>query len=125
MVPKEDTIMPTGLRVALIVGAILMLAYVLNKIRKAQLQTNDAVFWFLFAGCVVVVSIFPQIIFCISQLIGIQSPANLVFLIIVAILVIKLLGMSVENAKLKQKIDRLTQFVALHSAFDDFTNSKN
>lgn len=117
--------MPTGLRVALIVGAILMLAYVLNKIRKAQLQTNDAVFWFLFAGCVVVVSIFPQIIFCISQLIGIQSPANLVFLIIVAILVIKLLGMSVENAKLKQKIDRLTQFVALHSAFDDFTNSKN
>lgn len=110
--------MTLGLRILLIAGALLMLAFVLLKIRKAQLQTNDAVFWFLFAGCLVLVAIFPQIIFWMTYLIGIQSPANLVFLLIVAILIIRLLNISVENTQLKQRIERLTQFVALHHRDD-------
>ena len=112
-----------GLRLALIIGAVLMLAYVLNKIRKSQLLTNDAVFWFIFAGCLVVIAVFPQIAFWLSDLIGIQSPVNLVFLVIVAILIIKLLSMSVENAKLKQKTDRLVQHIALQDIRDGSNNN--
>lgn len=116
--------MQLGLRIILIIGAILMLGYVLNKIRKSQLQTNDAVFWFFFAGCLVVIAIFPQIVFWLSDLIGIQSPANLVFLILVAILIMRLLAISVENAKQKQRIERLTQNIALKESIRPKTEDK-
>lgn len=107
--------MQIGLRILLIVGAICMLIFVLNKIRKSQLQTDDAVFWFVFAGCLVIVSVFPQIIYWLCALIGIESPANLVFLLVFAILIIRLLTTSVETARLKSKLDRLTQSVALQN----------
>ena len=105
--------MQIGLRVLLIVGAVCMLFFVLNKIRKSQLQTDYAVFWFIFAGCLVIVSMFPQIVYWLCSLIGIESPANLVFLLVFVILIIRLLTASVEIAKLKSKIERLTQSVAL------------
>ncbi len=111
--------MQIGLRILLIVGAICMLIFVLNKIRRSQLQTNDAVFWFLFAGCLVVVSVFPQIIYWLCSLIGIESPANLVFLLVFVILIIRLLTTSVETARLKNKLERLTQSVALQNKKHD------
>lgn len=105
--------MRLGLRLVLIVGAILMLAFILNKIRKNQLRTSDAVFWFVLAGCFVVIAIFPQIVFWLSALIGVESPANLVFLIVVTILIIRLLLTSVEIAQLRIKLSSLVQHEAL------------
>lgn len=105
--------MLAGYRILLIVGAICMLGFVLSKIRKSQLETNDSVFWFIFAGCLVVISIFPQIIYWLCSLIGIESPANLVFLLVFVILIIRLLTSSVETARLKNKLERLAQSVAL------------
>lgn len=105
--------MQLGLRVLLIVGAIAVLAFVLGKIRNSQLKTSDAVFWFLFAGCLVVVSVFPQIIYWLSDLVGIQSPANLVFLLVSIILIIKVLMLSVENAQQKGKLNQVVEHLAL------------
>lgn len=105
--------MQIGLRVLLIVGAICMLVFVLNRIRRSQLQTNDAVFWFIFAGCLVVISVFPQIMYWLCGLVGIESPANLVFLLVIAIVIAKLLAVSVELAQIRCKLDRLIQHVAL------------
>ena len=101
--------MQLGLRILLIVGAIAMLAFVLGKIRNSQLKTSDAVFWFLFAGCLVVISIFPQIVYWAAALVGIQSPANLVFLLVFIILIVKLLLSSVETAQLKSKLNTLVE----------------
>lgn len=105
--------MQLGLRILLIVGAIAMLAFVLGKIRNSQLKTSDAVFWFLFAGCLVVISIFPQIVYWAAALVGIQSPANLVFLLVFIILIVKLLLSSVETAQLKSKLNTLVEYEAL------------
>ena len=105
--------MSLPLRIALIVGAAMILAFVLNKIRKSQLFTSDAVFWFLFSACLVVVAIFPQIMFWLTSLLGVESPANLVFLAIIAILIMKMLMYSVEIARLRLSLNQLTQHVAL------------
>ena len=111
--------MQLGLRILLIVGAIAMLAFVLGKIRNSQLKTSDAVFWFLFAGCLVVISIFPQIVYWAAALVGIQSPANLVFLLVVIILIVKLLLSSVETAQLKSKLNTLVEYEALRDTANE------
>ena len=111
--------MQLGLRILLIVGAIAMLAFVLGKIRNSQLKTSDAVFWFLFAGCLVVISIFPQIVYWAAALVGIQSPANLVFLLVFIILIVKLLLSSVETAQLKSKLNILVEYEALRDTANE------
>ncbi len=116
MVSEEGNIVAIGLRLVLLAGAVFILAFVLLKIRRAQLQTTDAVFWFLFAGCLVLLAIFPQIVYHLAGFIGVESPANLVFLLILGILIIRLLNITVETARLKQKLDRTVQHIALQEA---------
>lgn len=108
--------MGLGLRLVLIAGAILLLAFVLHKIRKSQLQTSDAVFWFVLAGCLVVLAVFPQIAYGLSDLLGVMSPANLIFLAVVAVLLVKQLMDSVQLARLRSRLTELTQEEALRQA---------
>lgn len=111
--------MGVGLRAVLILGAIALLGFVLNKIRKSQLQTSDAVFWFVLAGCLVVLAVVPQIAYWLSDVLGVLSTANLIFLAVVAVLLVKLLMDSVELARLRSRLTELTQEEALRQAESD------
>lgn len=66
--------------IVLIAGAILALIYVVVKIRHNQLATSDAVFWFLLALVLIVMALFPQVVYFFSNALGFESPANFVFL---------------------------------------------
>lgn len=105
--------------ILLIAGAIFALTYVAVKIRHHQLATADAVFWFLFALTLIIVSIFPQIVFFFSNLLGFESPANLVFLCLLIVVIYRQLSASVENARLRTKLTQLTQSVALSQVPDE------
>lgn len=99
--------------IALIVGAVLALAYVVVKIRHNQLATADAVFWFLFALTLIVMAVFPQIVYACSALLGFESPSNFVFLCVLAIVIFRQLTVSVELARQRNKVSQLTQVIAL------------
>ena len=48
------------LRTALIVISLLTLWYTARKIRKAQLQIEDSIFWMAFPAALVILSVFPD-----------------------------------------------------------------
>ncbi len=99
--------------IVLIAGAICALGYVILKIRHNQLATADAVFWFIFALVLILAALFPQVVFGLSDVLGIESPANFVFLCVLVVVVYRLLTLSVENARLRAKVTTLVQHVAL------------
>lgn len=99
--------------IVLIVGAVSALAYVVVKIRHSQLATADAVFWFLFALALIVMTVFPQIVYTCSALLGFESPSNFVFLCVLAIVIFRQLTVSVELARQRNKVSQLTQVIAL------------
>lgn len=101
------------LTIALIIGAILILCYMLRKIRKSQIQTSDALFWFALAVGLVIIAVFPQIIFFFAELLGIQSPANFVFLCVVGVLLIREFSQTTKIAQLQARIVQLVQYEAL------------
>lgn len=105
--------MALGLRLFLLIGAALMMAFVLLKIRRSQLLTSDAIFWFMLSLLLIILAVFPQLAFWASAFIGVESPANLVFLVIIAILLIKLLLNTVEISQLRNKITTAMQKEAL------------
>ena len=49
------------IRILLVVGAIVLLAFMLRKIRLAKLKIEYTVFWIGFSCILVVMGVFPQI----------------------------------------------------------------
>ena len=101
--------------IVLIAGAILALIYVVVKIRHNQLATSDAV--------LIVMALVPQLVYLFSNALGFESPANFVFLCMLAIVIFRQLTVSVENARLRNKIVQLTQTMALSRTCDSIEES--
>ena len=76
-------------RITLIVCALLVFIYVLRKIRHSEVKIADSTFWFIFALVILLLAVFPHIVFFFSNIFGIESPSNCVFLAIIAILLVR------------------------------------
>ena len=101
------------LRFLLIVFAVAANLVVIRRIRRARLRIEDGVFWVVFSFLILLLALFPEIIYFLSDLTGTRSPANLLYLIIIAILIVKLFFMSIQMSVLDTKLRRLAQEMAL------------
>lgn len=101
------------LRICLIVACVAACLYVLRRIRRAQMEIEDAIYWILVSVALVIISIFPQIPDFFSDLLGIRSPSNFVFLAVIFIVIVKLFSLSLEVSFLKQKLKSTIQNVAI------------
>lgn len=110
--------MPVFLRILLIVGALLLMFFMLKRIRQSKLKIEYTVFWILFSAVLVIMGIFPKLFYWISGLIGFQSPINMVYLVVIFVLIIKLFFTSIQISQLENKIDSLTQEIAIDRKAD-------
>lgn len=101
------------LRIGLIVVSLITLVFITRKVRNAQIKLEDSIFWFCVAGLLFLFSIFPQIFVDASRWAGIMSPANLVFLIFIFILLILGFSLSVHLSQTDTKLKELTQQLAV------------
>ena len=106
--------MSLALRMLLLFGAVWMAGYILRKIRKAQMQIDDALFWILTAFVFVALGVFPGIAVWAAGVIGVQSPANLVFLVVIALLFFKLFALTRKVSVLEHKLRYFAQTYAIH-----------
>lgn len=106
-------------RICLIVVSVITLFYMMRKIRNSKLQIEYSLFWIIFAGMLIVISIFPQIIYALAALFGVASPANLIFVFIIFILLLKLFMMTIELSQLENKVKELIQQIAIKEKEDE------
>ena len=105
--------MSVGLRVSIIVVSILFLFFVLKKIRKAQMQISDSLFWIVASIVFVIIGIWPWPVLWISHKLGVMSPANLVFLSIIFVLLLRLFQISCKLSKTENDLRSLAQQYAI------------
>ncbi len=105
--------MSSLLRVILAIGAFVALGVVINRVKKGKIRVADSIFWVVSAAVLVVVAIFPGIAFFFSGLLGFLSPSNFVFVVIIALMLIKLFSLSCELSRQTNRIDELSQEIAL------------
>lgn len=104
----------TGLfRLILVLASVLATGTVIFQIRKSKMRIENAVFWVLFSFLLILLSCFPSVIYFFAALLGMQSPANLLYLIIIFLLLYKVFSMSVHISSLEEKLKRLAQNEAL------------
>ena len=99
------------LRIILVVISMLSMMNVMKRVRRFKLQIENSIFWIIFSLLLILVAVFPDPMFWLAELLGIQSPANMVFLFV--ILLIKTFNLTLEISQLQYKIQELVQKIAL------------
>lgn len=105
--------MSLALRGLLLAGAMLMAAYILREIRKSQMRIEDALYWIFSAFLFVLLGACPGVAVWAAELIGVQSPANLVFLVTIFLLLVKAFSLSRKVSMLEHKLQHFAQTYAI------------
>ena len=105
--------MSLTLRVLLICVSVIVLVFVLRKIRKTDFVIEDSFFWILLCVLLLIISIFPSICYTFSALLGFESPSNFVILTIIFLLLAKEFFTSVKVSRLQTKLTHLIQKYAI------------
>ena len=105
--------MSIAFRILLILMAVLLMFFVIRRIRKASLRIEASIFWVIFSILLVIMAVFPGICMFFADLLGVASPANLVFAFIIFLLLVKGFSQSLEISTLQQKLETLTRKLAL------------
>lgn len=105
--------MPASLRLMLIGCSALMLLYAAYRIRRSAMRLEDSIVWILMGAFFILISVFPDIIYGLCAWLGIMSPSNLVYLIVIAFLMIQVFYDAIKISALSGRVDSLAQELAL------------
>lgn len=117
--------MPLSLRACLVFVSLVTLVFVIIRIRKSQIQLDDSLFWIIFSIFVFLASIVPELFSFFADILEIESPANLVFLLFIFILVIKVFSLSVKLSQETVKTRELVQRLAIEQFERHANDSKS
>lgn len=112
------------LRIILVVVSFISIIFCLYRIRKSKLKITYSLFWIAFSCLLFVISIFPQIPFFFSNLCGIQSPVNFVFLFMIFILLFELFKLTTKISHLEEMIEELSEEIAIRDAIENKENER-
>lgn len=101
------------LRVILILVSAGTMTMMIQKIRKATLQIEDAIFWVLVSGMFVVFSLFPGVADFLAHMLGIYATVNFLFLFMIFLLLLRVFAMTIRISQLETKVKELAQAMAL------------
>ena len=104
-----------ALRLQIVIGIIVlaMIFFIANMVRKKKIDLRYALSWLCLAVIILLLDIFPQIVFAFADLIGISVPSNMVFFVGFIFVVILIYSVTVSVSRLSLKVKRLTQELAL------------
>lgn len=105
--------MPISLRVLLIFASILTTFFIASRIRKSRLRLLDGFVWFMMSLILLIISIFPQIVYWLCRVLGITSPVNLVYLVMIFLLLMICFYSAVRISALEARLAGLAQEVAI------------
>ena len=105
--------MNVPLRISFIVCSLAILFFVMRRIRKSSLEITDSVFWLLLAAALIVVAVFPQLAYWVSDLLGFASPSNFIFACGIIVLLVRTFTQDQKICTLKRKLTRMAQEEAL------------
>ena len=104
-----------SLRLQIVIGFIVlaMILFIANMVRKKKIDLRYALSWLCLAVIILLLDVFPQIVFGFAELIGISVPSNMVFFVGFIFVVILIYSVTVSVSRLSLKVKRLTQELAL------------
>lgn len=101
------------LQIILLIVSVCALAFIFRLIAKGVLQLKYSILWLLVGASFVVLAIFPRILNIISELLGVFTPVNALFLIGYIFLLALVFSLTIAVSKYSDKVRELSQQIAL------------
>ena len=103
-------------QIVAIAGSALLFFFVLELVRRRRLGEPYAILWLLAAGVLLILSVWDDLLGELADLVGIQTPANALFVVGFGFILVLLLSfssvvsrLSRENKLLAQELARLSR----------------
>ena len=96
-----------------VVGSVFTLVLLFELLRRKHLREKYAVFWAIVALMTLVVAAVPQSLFWLSDVLGVEVPANLLFFIASMVLLAVSVQHSHELGRLEERTRSLAEELAL------------
>ena len=104
--------MSISLRLGLLIASLSVLIFIIVTVIHKRLNIRYSIVWILWALMSLLMAIFPEIFYGLSDLLGIQMPVNTVFLIMTALLYALTFYVYITMTKQTDQIVKLTYEVA-------------
>ncbi|WP_309134368.1 DUF2304 domain-containing protein [Cellulomonas sp.] len=96
-----------------LVGALLVLVFMLELLRRRRLREKYAALWIVVALVVLVAAVFPPVTEWVADLVGVTTPVNLVFFLGLLVLLTVCVQLSAEISELEHETQTLAEESAL------------
>ena len=101
------------LRSVLLVAAAFSAIWIIYRIRRAKVRLEDTLFWIGTSVILLILGVFPQVSYWAAAKLGIQTPSNFVFLVMICLLFEKVLTMSILHSQMEDKYVTMAAEMAL------------
>jgi hypothetical protein len=95
------------------IAAVLVFIFIVSLMRRGLLKEKYAVLWLIFAGVTFLLAVIPGALRWISDLLGVEIPANLIFFATLTLLILVSIQLNYELSRHEARIRRLAEEVAL------------
>ena len=96
-----------------IITSLVTLIFIIDLLRRGVLKEKYAALWLIVAGTALILSVFPGLLRTVTDLLGVEIPANLLFFVTIVVLVLVSVQLSYELSRHEAQIRRLAEEVAL------------
>lgn len=105
--------METRLQIIIGIGSLLALVYIVNMVRKEELDLKYSLLWILVDIAIMLLAIFPKAIDVIAVLLGVAEPMNVIFFLGIVFICTIVLSLTIAQSRNSKKVKDLAQKIAL------------
>lgn len=101
------------LRIEMLILALTVIAVIVHSVNKKKMCVGYSLVWIFISILIITIAVFPGIVFWFCEILGIETPSNLVYLFgILALLMITFMQTGILS-KQSERIKHLTQMISI------------
>lgn len=97
----------------MILGALVLLIIIFVLLKHGKMTVKYSLLWMCLSLVLLIFAIFPYVVYVLRDLMGVEMPVNLVFMLMFCFVLLVLLSLSIAISQLAEKSKRLTQANAI------------
>lgn len=97
----------------MILGALVLLIIIFGLLKHGKMTVKYSLLWMCLSLVLLVFALFPYVVYVLRDLMGVEMPVNLVFMLMFCFVLLVLLSLSIAISQLAEKSKRLTQANAI------------
>jgi len=105
--------MNSTIKVFIILLGLILICSIMYLLVKRRINDRHSLFWFIGAFIILILSLFPEILEMLANMVGIDYPPSLLFLFAILVILAIVLYQSMQISVLQERLRELTQQMAI------------